>query len=392
MALRAHHANAEENLRSLLHGGLGIARHAVEVGRGIVIGAAARLEHFAHHAVVGLVLRDGIADPLAELVGALLAEVFPVILQQVSPLQGPVIDKRGARDQLVDQGAALGFGRVGGKGAHLGRGWQLPGEVERDAAQEACIVHHGRRLDLQALQLGIHRTVDVIILRQGLPGEARLGIHDGHRQRGQVALIAQHDGSLTGARALHRGVGNSRHIGDVAIDYREGGDIARTAVRIDRGHLDGRRFAGRLHEDFLGLDFQAADGIGGGIAERDALRDPVVNGLVISAADVEAQAAAMRHFLGWLSEHEAASRVGAIEPPAREIVEQGLVIELRIVAAQGELEAVLALGRAVTRSRGAAYLIEDGRYVAQECDLGRVGGEGRGDEKEGEYGKPATAP
>ncbi len=89
----------------------------------------------------------------------------------------------------------------------------------------------------------------------------------------------------------------------------------------------------------------------------------------------------MRHFLGGLGEHEAAPRVGAIEPPAREIVEQGFVVELRIVAAQGELEAVLALGRAVTRSRGAAHLIEDGRYVAQERDFGRVGGEGRGDEK-----------
>ena len=37
VALRAHHANAQEDLRGLLHGGLGIARHAVEIGRGIVV-------------------------------------------------------------------------------------------------------------------------------------------------------------------------------------------------------------------------------------------------------------------------------------------------------------------------------------------------------------------
>ena len=84
----------------------------------------------------------------------------------------------------------------------------------------------------------------------------------------------------------------------------------------------------------------------------------------------------MRHFLGRLGEHQAAPGIGAIEAAAREIVKQGLVIELGIVAAEGELEAVLALGRAVAGAGGAAHLIEDGRDVAQKRDFGRFGGDG----------------
>ena len=126
-------------------------------------------------------------------------------------------------------------------------------------------------------------------------------------------------------------------------------DVARGAIGVIRGYFDVRRLAGRVHEDFFRRDFEPADAVGSRIAEGHALRDPVEDRLVVIGADVEAQSAAVRHLLCRLGEHQAAAGIGAIEAAAGEIVEQRLVVELRIVAAQRELEPVLPLGRAVAR-------------------------------------------
>ena len=67
-----------------------------------------------------------------------------------------------------------------------------------------------------------------------------------------------------------------------------------------------------------------------------------------------------------------AGGLGAIEAATGEVIEQRLVIELGVVAAQGKLEAVLAFGSAVTGAGGAAGLVEDGGDVTQEGD--RIGG------------------
>ncbi len=79
----------------------------------------------------------------------------------------------------------------------------------------------------------------------------------------------------------------------------------------------------------FGSHLDAVDGVLRRIAERHALRDPVVDGLVVIGAGLEAQSAAVRDLLRRLGQHQAAARVGAIEAAAGEIVEQRLVIELR---------------------------------------------------------------
>ncbi len=77
----------------------------------------------------------------------------------------------------------------------------------------------------------------------------------------------------------------------------------------------------------------------------------------------------MRHLLRGLGEHQAAAGIGAIEAAAGEIVEQRFVVELRIVAAQRELESVLAFRRAVAGARRAAHLIQDRRDIAEKRNL-----------------------
>ena len=90
---------------------------------------------------------------------------------------------------------------------------------------------------------------------------------------------------------------------------------------------------------------------------------------------VDPQAALVRDLHRRLGEHQRTGGLGAVEAPSRHVVEQGLVVELGVVAAQRELEAVLALGGAMAGARGAADLVHDWQHVADEGH--RFGG-GRG--------------
>jgi hypothetical protein len=135
-----------------------------------------------------------------------------------------------------------------------------------------------------------------------------------------------------------------------------------------RADLDLRTFPRLRHAHFGGLNFERGNRVLRGIAIGNALRDPTFDDFVVSRILLEAQAAAMGYLLRGLSQHQAARRFGAIEPAAGEIVEQGLVVELRVVAAQRQLESVLAFGRAVARTRRAARLVQNGRDIAQKRD------------------------
>ena len=115
--------------------------------------------------------------------------------------------------------ARLVFDGVRHEGAHFFRRGQLAGEIERHAAQESGVVYGGGGLDLEPLQFGVDQPVDVVVLRERLPGKARLGIQNGHRQCGEIALVADQQGGFAHARALHRSVGHSGDIGHVAFDY-----------------------------------------------------------------------------------------------------------------------------------------------------------------------------
>ena len=107
---------------------------------------------------------------------------------------------------------------------------------------------------------------------------------------------------------------------------------------------------GRQHLD-------AGDPVFGGVTIGDTLGDPVKDGLVIRGAWFETQPATVGDLLGWLGEHEALPWVRAIEAATAEVVEEGLVVEFRVIAAEREFETVLAFSRAVTGTGGAADLV-----------------------------------
>ena len=87
----------------------------------------------------------------------------------------------------------------------------------------------------------------------------------------------------------------------------------------------------------------------------------------------------MPAFVGYVAErllqHQGIVDIHPVEPASAEIVDQRLVVDLGIVSAQRQLEAILALGRAVTGALVATGPCQDGFDFADESD--RRAGESR---------------
>ena len=111
-----------------------------------------------------------------------------------------------------------------------------------------------------------------------------------------------------------------------------GGHVAPAAVGV--GGVDGGLLlhAGQRDDRPLGQHVEGGDARAV-LVELHALGDPVIDRFVVVAADFETQSAAVWHLLSRLGEHQTARRIGTIEAAAGEIVEQGFVVELRVVAA-----------------------------------------------------------
>ena len=110
VTLGADHTHAEKDLGCFLHGRLWIASYTEEIRGWAFVRSATTRKQLACHLVVGLVGGDGLADPFVERVHAFFAQIFAVGLQQVAPLQCPMVHEGRTRNQLVDHAAALDFG------------------------------------------------------------------------------------------------------------------------------------------------------------------------------------------------------------------------------------------------------------------------------------------
>src|SRR5207245_1292652 len=95
VAVSADKPDPQEQLGGVLHLGVRLVGDQIVIRRGIIVGAASRGDQLVDELVVGLVLRYGFANPVAKAPQALLAQEFPVALQQVAPFERPVIDEFG---------------------------------------------------------------------------------------------------------------------------------------------------------------------------------------------------------------------------------------------------------------------------------------------------------
>ena len=381
VALGADHAHAHEQLGRGLHRLLRVAGGAEVAGGGHIEGAAAGDDQLVHQLVVRPVVLDRLAQPAAEGEHALVAHELPVAAQEVAPLERPVVDVRIAVDEFVDQAVPLLLGRrvVGEEGAHRLGGRDPAGEIERHAAQEGGVVGRARRQHLDPLELPVDQFVDVVDLGQCRPFEALAAAEHGDGRGDELAFVAHEQCALAPAQACGDRAGGAvldRHRLRVAAGYvRFAGHVATAAVAVvgdDDGLLPHR---GPVHEDLAGVDLEPLDPVQAGVAIGDAGGDPVEHQVVVARAVDDPLAALVRDLHGRFGEHQGAGGLGAVEAPSRHVVEQGLVVELGVVAAQRELEAVLALGGAVAGALRAADLVHHGQHVADEGH--RFGG-GRG--------------
>ena len=294
-----------------------------------------------------------------------------------------MVDVGVARDQFVDQAVPLLLSRgvVGEEGAHRVRARDPAGEIERGAAQEGGVVDRRRGQNLDPLELLVDQLVDVVGLGQGGPLEALAAAEHGGRRGRELPFVAHEQGALAAAETRGDGAGGrllDRHRLRVAArDVRLAGHVAAAAVAVvgddDRLLAHSRP----VHEDLAGMDLKPLDAVGRRVAVGNAAGDPVEDLVVVARAVVEPQAALVGDLHRRLGEHQRARGLGAVEAPAGHVVQQRLVVELRVVAAQRQLEAVLALGGAVAGTRGAADLVHRGQDVADEGDGGcGVGGRG----------------
>ena len=207
------------------------------------------------------------------------------------------------------------------------------------------------------------------MLRKRLPDEARLRIQHGHRNRRELALIAQQQRGFSDALAP-----DHRHVeGCVRLDPRNiryirfhrcfARDIAHLIVLISDDNLERCCLARLRHQNFRRFGAQLHHGVFRRITVGNPLRNPVEDRLVIVGILRKSLAAAVRDFLRRFCEHQALAGIGAVEAPARQVVEQRFVIELRIVSAQRKLEAVLSLRRTVTGAGRASGFVENRRDV-----------------------------
>ena len=71
-----------------------------------------------------------------------------------------------------------------------------------------------------------------------------------------------------------------------------------------------------------------------GLLGFDPFNNPLAQQLILRRAELQSLPAFMRHFRGRLEQHQALVHRHTIEAAASQIVDQRLIIEIRIVAAQ----------------------------------------------------------
>ena len=103
VALVAVEAHAEERLADILGHLAGLTQHAQVIHCGVFIGAAFGREERARQLVVGDILRDLPADPIAVKPDGFLAKVLAVALQQVCPFVRPELHVVVAGQKVLDQ-------------------------------------------------------------------------------------------------------------------------------------------------------------------------------------------------------------------------------------------------------------------------------------------------
>ena len=371
MALRTLHAGAEEELRHVLHlllllFDLSIPRH----GRA-VIDVACGGDDFTHEAVVRFVVRDAVADPLPEKVGAAcINRLRPLIAQQCRPLVREELRVVRAVEQAIDERGALVRVLRGHEVLHFACGRQSARDVERDTADESAVISDFGGRDADGLQFGENEIVHEVAHRRQT-GHRSPQRHRG-AERGHFALIPHHHRDIAGqVKELHEAcfarVGHRFLIGLIKSTLRH---IARRAVGVMCGHFEllgtfeWHGELGRLHADAGHLRIAI-------LAIRHAFANPAHEVGVVFGVRVELLPAAVGELRGAFRQKQALLRRSRKDTATTRLLHDVLIVLLRLKTEQRELEAVLPARFAVAPAAVAAAFGQNGNDVVREVQRTR---------------------
>ena len=300
-----------------------------------------------------------------------------LVLEDGRPLHGEQVGVLGPGDQAVDPGGPLVRARVGLEGDDVGDLGQPAADVERRPAGELGVGAGVARLQAQLAELGGNERVDQVgggaFRRSGNirpardqdPGDGDLAAEPGH-DRGLAHPVEPEDE----AGGVDRG-----EVGGVGLELGQAGDVGGRAVGVAG---DDPELLAPLAGDgpLRWLDGERGELGILALADRHPLADPAGQRVVLGRADGELLAPAVGDLGRRLADQEARGRAGREHSPPPPVLDQRLVIRLRVEPEQAETEAVLAAGFAVTTAGVATVLGEDRHDLADEPngpEIGEVG-------------------
>src|SRR5439155_27021353 len=131
---------------------------------------------------------------------------------------------------------------------------------------------------------------------------------------------------------------------------------------------------GQIEFDLRRQDFNRLRAALGGVLEFRSLRDPLAQKMIFARTGFERLPALVGDLRRWFQQHQTLLGFHAIETASRQIVDESLIIEFRVVTAKGKSEPVLALRRSVTSTVVAAEVAQDSLDDPLKSDVRRDGG------------------
>ena len=366
VTLIAVEARGEKEVRRVFHRLRGEAEHLEVTRGGHFFVRAGRGENGVDELVIRHVVLHLRAHPVAKKFRAFAAEELAVHLEQVAPLVRPVIHGLLRYQQPFDQLLALPprVPRIRDEPLDLLRRRRQPREVEINAAHKFEVRANARRERLHALQFRRDEFINAPVRRRRLPHEARAVAHHREHRAGIVAFITcQHRRLAAPLRREQAALVVLRDLRIPALDKRLRRHIAHQSVGKRRHHAKLLPPADPLHHRIDRREFDLRHPRRFEVQLHPA-RDPRAQDLIILVARLHHLTALMRDACRALEQNERLIRARDIGAPALHVVRECADVVDGIIAAQTQLEARLAVLRAVAGARVAPEARKHRRHIA----------------------------
>ena len=322
MTAGAQHPDATEDLGGPLQCVVGVIAHGIESRSGTFRDTPLSAENFASELVKRPVGGHRFAEPLPEGKHRRIAQLRPTVLQQVSPLQRPLVNERLGPEQLLNQPGPFLRILVRKERLQLIGFWLDPRHVDRDPPQKTRIIDKGRRADIHRVQLLDDKPIDDVVGRHGGRFEVLARFEDQELGSGERAFEPGRHGGLAEHRCLHQTVtGHRSYSFGVDREHRQPRHVAPRTVRVGRDHLQ-LLLPSRPDNHAARINRQGLEGRGsGGIGFRP-FPDPAEQQSVFQAVSFQTNTTLVSHLAQGLGQKQACRRVVPVDSASQEFIGQ----------------------------------------------------------------------